>query len=140
MTRCIILLLTVFSFLSLTVTGQVGVDYDLQNQKPARFENRTLASEKSNDGKKFKMPRHFIQNTVTHYNFFFNANNKLNEVIASQRGASNRLIDLENLSEQEVHALHKHYQALATTTKAEENPGEVHSIKEVAQSNGLISK
>jgi tetratricopeptide (TPR) repeat protein len=81
-TRCTILLLMVFSSFSLAVYGQVGVDYDLQSQKPARFENRTLASEKSNDGRKFKKPRHFIQNTVTHYNFYFNANNKLNDVIA----------------------------------------------------------
>jgi tetratricopeptide (TPR) repeat protein len=81
-TRCTILLLIAFFPFSLAVSGQVGVDYDLQSQKPARFENRTLASEKSNDGKKFKKTRHFIQNTVTHYNFYFNANNKLNEVIA----------------------------------------------------------
>ncbi len=81
MTRFIILLLIASSFYSLTTSGQVGVVYDLQSQKPARFENRTLASEKSNDGK-FKRVRHFIQNTVTHYNFYFNANNKLNEVIA----------------------------------------------------------
>ncbi|MDP9230983.1 MAG: hypothetical protein M3O67_10000, partial [Bacteroidota bacterium] len=27
------------------------------------------------------MPRRFIQNTVTHYNYFFNANNRLNEII-----------------------------------------------------------
>jgi tetratricopeptide (TPR) repeat protein len=80
-TRFTILLLTVFSLFSLAVSGQVGVIYDLQSQKPARFENRTLASEKSNDGK-FKKTRHFIQNTVTHYNFYFNANNKLNEVVA----------------------------------------------------------
>src|SRR4051812_32294567 len=37
---------------------------------------------------------------------------KLNELIASQRGASNRLIDLESLSEAEVVRLHRHYQSL----------------------------
>src|ERR1700733_1315039 len=81
-TRSTILLLTAFFFSSLAASGQVGVDYDLQSQKSARFENRTLASETSNNGKKFKKSRRFIQNTVTHYNFYFNANNKLNEVIA----------------------------------------------------------
>ncbi len=83
-TRCTILLLTAFSLFSLAVSGQLGVAYDLQ--KPAKFENRTLASEKSTD-RSFKKPRHFIQNTITHYNFYFNANNKLNEVIARAKSA-----------------------------------------------------
>jgi low affinity Fe/Cu permease len=37
---------------------------------------------------------------------------KLNELIASHRGASNRLIDAEDLSEQEVRDLHDHYKQL----------------------------
>ena len=82
-----ILLLAVIPFISLTVLGQVGVDYDLQ--KPAKFENRTLASEKSNNGKKFKKSRHFIQNTITHYNYYYNANVKLDQVIARAK-AQNR--------------------------------------------------
>jgi TolA-binding protein len=75
-----ILLALIFSFTSLAVSGQVGVDYTLT--KPKKFENRVLASEKSNDGKKFKKSRHFIQNTITHYNYYFNANEKLNMVVA----------------------------------------------------------
>jgi len=82
-----ILLAVVSSFISLAVSAQVGVDYTLT--KPAKYENRTLASEKSNDGKKFKKSRHFIQNTITHYNYYFNANEKLNMVIARAK-ASNR--------------------------------------------------
>jgi outer membrane protein assembly factor BamD (BamD/ComL family) len=73
------LLLGVFSCFYLAVAAQVGVDYDLV--KPKKFENRTLASETSNDGKKFKKSRHFIQNTITHYNFYFNANQKLQLII-----------------------------------------------------------
>ena len=61
---------------------------------------------------------------------------KLNEIVASQHGASNRLIDLENLSEAEVLALHGHYQALATHTKRDENPGAIHSVEEAASRNG----
>src|SRR3954469_344082 len=38
---------------------------------------------------------------------------KLNEVVAALEGASNRLIDVENLSEEEVRRLHEHYQRLA---------------------------
>ena len=70
----------ILSFVYLTVSAQVGVDYDLT--KPRKFENRTLASEKSNDGKKFKKSRRFIQNTITHYNYWFNANEKLKMILA----------------------------------------------------------
>src|SRR5213083_543219 len=37
---------------------------------------------------------------------------KLNEIVAAVLGASNRLIDVESLSEAEVQALHQHYQKL----------------------------
>src|SRR6516225_2828466 len=37
---------------------------------------------------------------------------KLNEIVAALKGASNRLIDVEDLSEAEVQALHERYQAL----------------------------
>jgi len=57
---------------------------------------------------------------------------KLNEIVASQHGASNRLIDLESMSEAEVIRLHRHYQVLATQTKAEKNRGEFHTIEEAA--------
>jgi len=76
-----ILLFAVFSILTLATFGQQGVAYDLK--KPKKFENRILASEKSGDNpKKIKRVRRFIQNTVTHYNYYFNANEKLNQVIA----------------------------------------------------------
>lgn len=38
---------------------------------------------------------------------------KLNELLASIKGASNRLINVEDLSEDEVRALHERYQQLA---------------------------
>lgn len=81
MTYSKILLFAVFSILTLATFGQQGVAYDLT--KPKKFENRTLASEKSGDNpKKIKRVRRFIQNTVTHYNYYFNANEKLNQIIA----------------------------------------------------------
>ncbi|MEP6676522.1 MAG: tetratricopeptide repeat protein [Ferruginibacter sp.] len=49
-------------------------------KKPEKFETRKLGSEKTAD-KNFKLPRHFLQNTVSHYNYYFNANNKLNAVV-----------------------------------------------------------
>jgi len=58
--------------------GQMGITFDIP--KPKEFENRVLRSEKS-DKKKFTLPKRFMQNTITHYNYFFNANNKLNEVL-----------------------------------------------------------
>ncbi|MGZ8558462.1 MAG: type IX secretion system periplasmic lipoprotein PorW/SprE [Chitinophagaceae bacterium] len=70
--------------MSLPALGQMGVALDVK--KPKEFENRVLRSEKS-DQKKFTLPKRFIQNTITHYNYFFNANNKLNEVIQRAKTA-----------------------------------------------------
>src|SRR5438309_1321426 len=42
---------------------------------------------------------------------------KLNEIVASIEGASNRLIDVESLSEAEVENLHKHYEELGRLLK-----------------------
>ena len=64
--------------LSFPAFGQPGTTLDLK--KPQEYEERVLQSEKS-DQKKFTVPRRFIQNNVTHYNYYFNANNKLNEVL-----------------------------------------------------------
>jgi len=75
-----ILLSIVFILLLRTASGQVGIDYDLK--KPAKWENRVLASETSNNGKKFKKFRHFVQNNITHYNYYYNANEKIRMIIA----------------------------------------------------------
>lgn len=57
---------------------QQGFSFDIK--KPREYDDRVLGSEKS-ENKKFTLPRRFIQNTFTHYNYFFNANNRLNEVL-----------------------------------------------------------
>ncbi len=49
-------------------------------KKPDKYEEKTLGSEKTAT-KKFGPVRHFIQNNVSHYNFYFNANAKLNLVL-----------------------------------------------------------
>jgi hypothetical protein len=64
--------------LSMPSFSQLGISFDLK--KPKEYEERVLRSEKS-DQKKFTVPRRFIQNTITHYNFYYNANNKLNDVL-----------------------------------------------------------
>ncbi|OLY93262.1 hypothetical protein SAMN05444008_10749 [Cnuella takakiae] len=58
--------------------AQTGFNLDIK--KPEPYENRQLKAEKSG-AKKFTAPRRFMQNLYTHYNYFFNANNKLNEVL-----------------------------------------------------------
>ena len=70
--------MVVFCQLTAPVFGQKGITLDIK--KPKEFENRVLRSEKS-DQKKFTVPKRFIQNTVTHYNYYFNANNKLKEIL-----------------------------------------------------------
>jgi tetratricopeptide (TPR) repeat protein len=55
-----------------------------QMKKPKEFENRQLPSEKYAD-KKFTGLRHFFQNNYTHYNYFFNANLRLNEIIEESK-------------------------------------------------------
>src|SRR6218665_638315 len=65
--------------------GQMGFTFDVD--KPKEFENRKLRGEKTPTDKKIRGPRRFIQNTVTHYNYYFNANNKLNEVLARAKAS-----------------------------------------------------
>lgn len=53
---------------------------------------------------------------------------KLNELIASQQGASNRMVDLEDLTEAELDQLHKFYEKLARLAKKESDILQSHSI------------
>jgi low affinity Fe/Cu permease len=55
---------------------------------------------------------------------------KLNELVAAIEGASNRLIDVEDLSEREMHVLHAHYRALAELARKESDIAESHSVGE----------
>jgi low affinity Fe/Cu permease len=55
---------------------------------------------------------------------------KLNELIAAVEGASNRLIAAEDLGEEELKALEKHFQKLAEMAKSERRLTESHSIEE----------
>ena len=55
---------------------------------------------------------------------------KLNEIVAAVHGASNRLIDVENLSEAEIARLQEHFRNLSEVTRKEGNLGASHSIEE----------
>ncbi len=55
---------------------------------------------------------------------------KLNEIVAAIQGASKRLIDVEDLSEEELRTLHRHYQQLATMARSDGNLLQSHSVEE----------
>ncbi|MBK5296964.1 MAG: low affinity iron permease family protein [Vicinamibacteria bacterium] len=55
---------------------------------------------------------------------------KLNELVAAVAGASNRLIDVEDLSEEELKALHRFYGKLATMAKKDSTILQSHSVEE----------
>jgi len=55
---------------------------------------------------------------------------KLNELIAVVEGASNRLINVEDLSEEEVETLHQHFGKLAGLAAKHQKITESHSIEE----------
>jgi low affinity Fe/Cu permease len=55
---------------------------------------------------------------------------KLNEIVAALEGASNRLIDVEDLTEEEILTLHKHYQELVKMAKKDRSLTDSHSIEE----------
>jgi low affinity Fe/Cu permease len=55
---------------------------------------------------------------------------KLNELVAAMEGASNRLISVEDLSEEELEILHKHYQRLTEMAKGDVKLTQSHSIEE----------
>ena len=58
---------------------------------------------------------------------------KLNELIAAMEGASNRLIDVESLTEQDLNILHRHYSRLSQMAKADLTLTQSHSIEEAQE-------
>src|SRR5215213_7434030 len=82
------------------VSAQMG--FDLEVKKPKPYEERVLKAEKTPTDKKIKAPKRFFQNLTTHYNYFFNANNKLNEIIeaakASHKDDYSQLLPFYNYS------------------------------------------
>ncbi|HEX9162005.1 MAG TPA: low affinity iron permease family protein [Thermoanaerobaculia bacterium] len=62
---------------------------------------------------------------------------KLNELVAALEGASNRLISVEDLSENDLKVLHDHYHRLAEMAKSDRDLTESHSIDEAAERHEL---
>ncbi|MET0242418.1 MAG: tetratricopeptide repeat protein, partial [Flavitalea sp.] len=90
---CSLLLCAAFS----KVSAQGGLSFDLI--KPKKFEEKKLASEKT-DEKKFTAVRRFTQNGITKFNYNFNANLKLEMVLerakAEYRDDYNKLLSFYN--------------------------------------------
>jgi len=61
---------------------------------------------------------------------------KLNEIVAAMEGASNRLIDVEDLSEPEIDALRKYYKRLIELARKDDVLTNTHSIEEAASRHG----
>ncbi|MDE3236345.1 MAG: hypothetical protein KGO81_10360 [Bacteroidota bacterium] len=60
--------------------GQPYTSIDLDKDKPKKYEDRKLGAERTGE-KKFNFSRKVYQNMVTHYNYYFNANQKINDLI-----------------------------------------------------------
>jgi low affinity Fe/Cu permease len=65
---------------------------------------------------------------------------KLNELVAAMEGASNRLIDVEELSEEELVALHKYYGRLVVMAGKDDKLTVSHSIEEAEQRHAAKSR
>ena len=55
---------------------------------------------------------------------------KLDELVAAMTGASNRLIDVESLSEEDLETLHRFYGELAALAKRDVKLSQSHSVEE----------
>jgi low affinity Fe/Cu permease len=65
---------------------------------------------------------------------------KLNELIAAHERASNRMVDIEDLTETELDQLHKFYVTLATLAKKESDIHSSHSIDAAEEINEIKRK
>ncbi len=72
--------IVLISFTTLAQLPSWSFDILGKEKKPEKYEEKLLASEKT-ETKKFGLGRRFLQNTVSHYNFFFNANESLKAIL-----------------------------------------------------------
>ena len=62
---------------------------------------------------------------------------KLNELVAAHASASNRLVDVEGMSEEELRVLQKYYTKLSKFAKEQETLTESHSIDEIREEHAI---
>lgn len=65
---------------------------------------------------------------------------KLNELLASHEGASNRMVDIEDLTEPELDLLHKFYKQLSELAEKEDDITCTHSIDSAEENHRNKSK
>lgn len=84
-----------------SASAQIIPALSFEIKKPQKLENKKLGSEKTGE-KKFTAPRRFMQNTVTKFNWHFNANEKLKEILARAKDGHkddyNQLLSFYNYS------------------------------------------
>lgn len=81
--RCAFSLLILLTLLAAPATAQPPswtIDLLNNEKKPEQFAERKLGSERMAE-KKFNLYRRVVQNTFTHFNYYYNANNKINLVL-----------------------------------------------------------
>jgi low affinity Fe/Cu permease len=62
---------------------------------------------------------------------------KLNELVAAHEFASNRLVDIENIPEEDLKIIQKYYSRLSSITKNEKSLQQSHSIEEAKELSQL---
>ena len=60
---------------------------------------------------------------------------KLNELLAAHKGASNRLINAQDFSEEEINMLHGYFCLLAEKARQDHDLGRTHSVEEAEENH-----
>jgi outer membrane protein assembly factor BamD (BamD/ComL family) len=76
--------LSFFSLLFAADAYSQAAGVPVEVKKPKNYENRTLPSERSGN-KPFTLPRRVYNNTVSRFNYYFNANTKLAEALENAK-------------------------------------------------------
>ncbi len=84
MTCLLGLFFQIFAFSAMAQPSLPNLSFELI--KPKAYEARTLPSEKTGN-KKFTKPRRFYNDLVSRFNYYFNANNKLNDALDQAKAA-----------------------------------------------------
>lgn len=58
---------------------------------------------------------------------------KLNELIAAHKGASNRLLNIQDLSEEQLNKLYEHYRTLVELTQKAQSNTQSHSVEDAIE-------
>ena len=78
--RFLLLILTLICAMTHSIIAQPYSTVNLYGKKPAQYSERVLLSEKSGETG-FSKSKHFFQNMFTHFNYEFNIEQKVNDII-----------------------------------------------------------